>query len=82
MDLHLRVSEHKAEALVWLNGARYRMIGVRDEEPDAPGRPTVDHVEPAHEAEQVPETEQVHEAEQVQAEQVHDVALVHEEVPR
>lgn len=40
MDLHLRVSEHKAEALLWLNGARYRMIGVRDEEPGAPGRPT------------------------------------------
>jgi hypothetical protein len=38
MDFHLRVSEHKAEALLWLKGARYRMIGVRDEEPDAPDR--------------------------------------------
>jgi hypothetical protein len=38
MDFHLRVSEHKTEALLWLNGARYRMIGVRDEEPDAPNR--------------------------------------------
>jgi hypothetical protein len=38
MDFHLRVREHKTEALLWLNGARYRMIGVRDEEPDAPNR--------------------------------------------
>jgi hypothetical protein len=43
MDFHLRVSEHKAEALLWLNGARYRMIGVRDEEPDAPDRDSPCH---------------------------------------
>jgi hypothetical protein len=35
MDFHLRVTESKAEALLWLDGRRYRMLGVRDEEPDA-----------------------------------------------
>lgn len=42
MDLHLRVSEQKVEALLWLGGARYRLIGARDEEPDAPGRDATD----------------------------------------
>lgn len=35
MDLHLRVTEQKVEALLWLDGRRYRLLGVRDEEPDA-----------------------------------------------
>jgi hypothetical protein len=35
MDFHLRVTETKAEALVWIDGRRYRMLGVRDEEPEA-----------------------------------------------
>jgi hypothetical protein len=35
MDLHLRLTETKAEAVLWLAGRRYRMLGVRDEEPDA-----------------------------------------------
>jgi hypothetical protein len=39
MDLHVRVSEHKVEALLWLDGRRYRLLGVRDEEPDAPDEP-------------------------------------------
>jgi hypothetical protein len=38
MDLHVRVTEHKAEALLWLNGRRYRLLGVRDEEPSAASR--------------------------------------------
>jgi hypothetical protein len=39
MDFHLRVTEHKAEALLWLDGRRYRLLGARDEEPDAPQPP-------------------------------------------
>jgi hypothetical protein len=35
MDFHLRLTETKAEAVLWIAGRRYRMLGVRDEEPDA-----------------------------------------------
>jgi hypothetical protein len=42
-DFHLRAGEHKTEELLWLNGARYRMIGVRDVEPDAPNRDRLHH---------------------------------------
>jgi hypothetical protein len=42
MDVHVRVTEHKAEALLWLNGRRYRLLGVRDEEPDAASRASLE----------------------------------------
>jgi hypothetical protein len=35
IDLHLRIQEHRIEGLAWCQGRRYRLIGVRDEEPDA-----------------------------------------------
>jgi hypothetical protein len=38
MNVNLRRTDPEAEALLWLNGARCRMIGVRDEEPHARGR--------------------------------------------
>jgi hypothetical protein len=38
LDLHIRVSENKVEALLWADGKRYRLLGVRDEEPAADGR--------------------------------------------
>jgi hypothetical protein len=34
MDFHMRVTEQKVEALLWLDGRRYRLLGVRDEEPE------------------------------------------------
>lgn len=42
MDLHVRVSEHKVEALLWLDGRRYRLLGVRDEEPTRPDEDSTD----------------------------------------
>jgi hypothetical protein len=33
IDFHLRATEQKVEALLWLDGRRYRLLGVRDEEP-------------------------------------------------
>ncbi|MEW1687381.1 hypothetical protein ACIQOF_27520 [Streptomyces sp. NPDC091265] len=33
MDLHLRLEEHRIEGYIWLQGRRYRVMGVRDEEP-------------------------------------------------
>jgi hypothetical protein len=32
LDLHVRVQEHRLEGYAWLNGRRYRLMGIRDEE--------------------------------------------------
>jgi hypothetical protein len=36
LDLHVRVEEHRLEGYAWWQGRRYRLMGVRDEEPAAP----------------------------------------------
>ncbi|MEU0381478.1 hypothetical protein [Streptomyces cyaneofuscatus] len=33
MDLHLRLEEHRIEGYIWVQGRRYRIMGIRDEEP-------------------------------------------------
>jgi hypothetical protein len=39
IDLHLRIQDHRLEGFAWCQGRRYRLIGVRDEEPaDGPHR--------------------------------------------
>lgn len=30
MDLHLRLEEHRIEGYIWLQGRRYRIMGIRD----------------------------------------------------
>ncbi|MFF2721291.1 hypothetical protein [Streptomyces sp. NPDC058011] len=35
MDLHLRLEEHRIEGYIWLQGRRYRIMGIRDEESTA-----------------------------------------------
>jgi hypothetical protein len=33
IDLHLRIQDHRIEGIAWCQGRRYRLLGVRDEEP-------------------------------------------------
>lgn len=33
IDLHLRIQDHRIEGIVWCQGRRYRLLGVRDDEP-------------------------------------------------
>lgn len=33
LDVHLRIEAHRIEGFVWSDGRRYRLVGVRDEEP-------------------------------------------------
>ena len=33
IDLHLRVEDHHIEGIAWCQGRRYRLLGVRDDEP-------------------------------------------------
>jgi hypothetical protein len=32
LDLHVRIQEHRLEGYAWIDGKRYRLMGIRDEE--------------------------------------------------